>query len=146
MANKISTVLDAIETGLGNIDGLTVVRRAVRPFREPNLPAAGIVVDGSPREVEAEDWSKWPVAVLIGLLVRKGDQDQDAAILDLVSEALVAVKAVADSDAPGGLIDQPRFSLWAAAQASDEKPLALVGAVIELRVTVEGPLVVEEEA
>jgi len=142
MANKISTVVAAIVEALEDIEGLTVLERAVVPFSEPNLPAAGVVVDGSPREVEAGSWEKWPVSVLVGLLARKGDVGDQSAILDLTMTVLEKLKALADSDAPGGLLDQPRFSLWAHATKLDA-PLALVGAVIEVRVTVEGPLVTE---
>ena len=142
MGNKISTIIGAIETGLKKIGGLTVVQRGIVPFKEPNLPAAGIVVDGSAQELETGSWSSWPVTVLVGLLVQKGEVDQDVAILNLASQVLDAIKTVNDSDAPGGLIDRPRFSTWAHAPKMNE-PLALVGAVIEIRVTVEGPLVTE---
>jgi len=144
VANKISTVVAAIVEALEEIEGLTVVERGVVPFKEPNLPAAGIVVDGSPRELEAGSWESWPVVVLVGLLARKGDVNDQSAIMGLTTQVLVALKTLADSNAPGGLIDRPRFSTWSHAMKIGQ-PLALVGAVIEIRVTVEGPLVTEEE-
>ncbi len=140
MANKISTIVSAIATALREIEGLTVVERAIIPFAEPNLPAAGVVVDGSPRETQAGSWEKWPVVVLVGILARKGDVNNQTAILDLTTAVLEELKTLADSNAPGGLIDQPRFSTWAHETLPGVKPLALVGAVIEIRVTVEGPL------
>lgn len=138
MGNKISTIIGAIETGLKTISGLTVVRRAVNPFNEPNVPAAGIIVDGSAREVETASWDTWPVVVLVGLVDRRGEGDEDQRILDLLGLVLGKIKAVNDSNAPGGVIDRPRFTTWR--HVEQGKPLVLLGAAIELRVRVDGPL------
>ena len=143
MGNKISDIIGVIETGLKTIEGLSVVRRAVNPFTEPNFPAAGIVVDGSPREIEAGSWESWPVVVLVGLVMRRGEGDEDQGIMDLVTLVLEKIKAVNDSDAPGGVIDRPRWTTWRHVQ--EGKPLVLMGAAIEIRVTIEGPLVTEDE-
>jgi len=142
MANRISIVLAALEHGLQELVDKGLLRALKRdfisPLTEQNVPILGLVVDDFGRESGPTGAPVWRCEVLLPLLLsRGGDEALDEQVIDLVAEVDACVQAVADSDAPGGTIDTPRWTPWYSAKGG---ALARVGAVGSIRIRIAGAL------
>jgi len=139
VANKLSAVMEKIETGLAGIVNpdsgpvKRLYRRLIVPSKALEMPAVALWFDAI-RRSEKRIWTGDAIVQLVALT---GTDDADTAVLDLVARLDAAIQAVADSGSSGGGIDQPSWDLWYMPGADE---FVRVGAVGRFRVTVEAPL------
>jgi len=143
VANKIDTLLDAIETGLNTLveaDGGGVLKAVQRGIVDPltamKLPVAAIL----PSEAVRSGGTDWNVDVLLMVCTRCKGDEADATISEIMGEIETVIDGVAASDAPGGAIDMPRWDFWYR-PGQHNVP---VGAWATLRLQVTGPIKIPE--
>lgn len=139
MANKIDTVIDAVETKLNELveaDGSGVLaaveRGVINPLKGQQLPVCGVAPSRFRRE-----GAIWVCEMLIMLAARTGTGDADTAITDVLIEVDAAIEALVDAGTAGGVIDDPVWDSWYQPRGDS---LAVVGAIATLRFKVESPL------
>jgi len=111
MANKISTCLANIETGLNTLvsETLKAVRREViNPVKEKNLPVLGISIS---RLRRTED-DCWHVDVLLQLVAFRGDDESDETLIDLLKAITANIDAKIAAGNIGGRVHLPIWDTW----------------------------------
>jgi len=137
MANKISTCLGNIETGLGSLvsDTLKAVKREViNPMTEKNLPVLGISIS---RFRRTED-DCWHTDVLLQLVAFRGGDESDETLIDLVKAITANIQALIDAGSAGGHVHLPIWDTWHTMAAGGA--LRKIGAVGSLEIVVADPL------
>ncbi len=140
MANRIDTVMDAIETKLKTLvaaDGTgvfkAVERAVINPLTANNPPVISLVISRLYRE-----GATWTADVLVMIMADKTSATPDQRVTELVANADGAISALIDAATAGGVIDRPVWDFWYAAGSSN--PQSLVGAIGGLTIRVEDPL------
>ena len=139
MANKIDTLIDAVETKLNELvaaDGTGVLkavkRGVINPLKQQQVPVCGVAPSRFRREGDI-----WVCEILLMLAVRAGTGDADAAITDVLIEVDAKIEALVDAGTAGGFIDDPFWDSWYQPRGDS---MACVGAMATLRFKVEAPL------
>lgn len=143
MANRVSTVVAAIETALNMlVPGTLAVayRRSLVPLKEVNLPAAGVWVSGVAWERGPPGGPAQTANLVVDLAVRQGTGEIDETILDVAAEieSALITAAAADGGLGGGALTSFRVEPWI--HIDHDKALVPIGAMIFLVVTVDGKL------
>lgn len=143
MSNKISVVMDALETALGGLvtDGVlkAVARGVIDPLTEPNTPKMSILIEKFWRES-----TTWFAQVLVMLAaVRGGDAPEDV-VIEICAAADAKITELIEAGTAGGVIDQPKWEvgLGLAQMGTGGQLTPGIGT---LRIRVEGPLLIPEE-
>jgi len=143
VANRVSTVVTAIETALNTLVSgtLTVVyRRSLTPLKETKLPAAGVWVSGVAWDRGPPGGPAQTANLVIDLAVRQGTGEIDETVLNLAAEieSAIITAAAADGGLGGGALTSFRVEPWI--HIDRDNALVPVGAMIFLTVTVDGKL------
>ena len=142
MANKLSTILTEIKTALTaalTTGGTPILKKfeygLLYPDKVKDFPAMGMVIDSTTRA----SGSIWTTPILFPFVVRQGDsRDINKTITDVAIEIIAALDAWQAADrSNGGSIENTSFDVWWHPQFN---PLAPIGGVIRVVLTVEGPL------
>jgi hypothetical protein len=119
MANKVDTLMDAVETKLAELvsaDGTGVLkaveRRVINALTEPRVPILGLVPSDATRRGGQGATAAWEVAVLVMLCTRAKDVACDESITEIMAEIMGKLDALNASDSPGGSIDMPGWHFW----------------------------------
>ena len=140
MANKLDSLLDAIETKLGDLVGTGVLkavcRRIITPLTEVRLPICALLPSAAFRQGGEAATGDWEATALLMVCTRAKDTKADQSISDIMAEISAKLDALNDSDSPGGSIDMPRWDFWYALGTANVP----VGAMASLRLQFTGAL------
>lgn len=137
MANKLTRLLDRIETRLEELKARGVIRSLGRELLQPESltvwPALAIV-PGEFRRLPDRTYA----CDIVLQLVCKSDAKIEATTIDTCAEIDEAIDQLAAESGIGGTIEQPHWQIWA--QASNKGLFVKVGAWGGLTVRVDAPL------
>ncbi len=140
MANKIDTVIDAVETALNALvlSGvlIAVKRGVINPLKQQQVPVCSLAPDSAVRRGGEGDKANWDVLVQVQVCTRAEKSVCDQKITDLVAEVQGKIDALNASDSPGGVFDMPRWNFWYRTGDTGVP----IGAVANLRIQITGTL------
>lgn len=136
MANKLTTVIDAIQAQLETLSSLKAVQRGlINPVTEKNLPVVALAA----HRLRRRD-GVWECDLLIQAMpTRDSTIDPDEATADLVAELQDKIEALIDAGTAGGYIAEPVWDCWYT-PGSGKFPLRPVGAVGMTTIAIDGAL------
>jgi len=135
MANKLTTVIDNIETALKTIGNLTVKRGLINPLTEKNPPVVSLAASRFRRRDDT-----WMCELLIqAVAVRDSATDPDEAAANLAADMQDKIDGIVNAGTAGGWIAEPTWECWYAA-ASGDFPARPVGVLGLTTVRIDGAL------
>jgi hypothetical protein len=136
MANKLSTVLDAIEAKISELvtsgQVKAVRRRPLIAAEENNPPVVGLVLDRFSR-----DGRIWVARAMVLIVVKAGESEAEEAAVEMVKLVDGKIDECRNSGTAGGAIDTPEWQTWAI-PAGQGTGLQIAGAMGTVRIRVDG--------